>query len=152
MSTTSFDVLSSSVPQLDVSGGNWAIFTLRFQMVIQGKGLWGHFYGSTLCPVLSTPTQTSPTPSMTSATATIPQAATPATPPTTAPPTPPTGTQDNINAWKKNKNIACLLLAQCLPDSTLVGVMSPLASVKTMWDTIVQDYTYKSVFAQANLH
>jgi hypothetical protein len=150
MSTTSFDVLPNSLPKLDVSGGNWVIFMLHFQTVVQGKGLWGHFDGSEICPVLSTPTQTSSTPSTTSIAATVPQAVAPATS-STVPPNPPTGTQDDIDAWKKNKNVTCSLPAQHLPDSTLI-VMSPLTSVKTMWADIIQDYTYKSVFAQAHLH
>jgi hypothetical protein len=133
---------------LDVSGANWAIFALRFQMVVQGKGLWKHFDGSELCPVLSTAAQTSTAPTTAPA---APAVATPTiVPPTTAPVSPPIGIQDEINAWKKNENIAHSLLAQHLPNSTLI-VMSPIDSVKKMWDAIVHDYMYKSVFAQARL-
>jgi hypothetical protein len=133
---------------LDVSGANWAIFALRFQTVVQGKGLWKHFDGSELCPVLSTAVQTSTTPTTAP---TAPAVATPTVvPPTAAPVSPPVGTQDKINTWKKNKNIARSLLAQRLPDSTLI-IMSPIDSVKKMWDAIVRDYTYKSVFTQACL-
>jgi hypothetical protein len=133
---------------LDVSGANWAIFALCFQTVVQGKGLWKHFDGSELCLVLSTATQTSTTPTTAPA---APAVVTPTVPPTTAPVSPPIGTQDEINAWKKNENIARSFLAQCLPDSTLI-VMSPIDSIKKMWDAIVHDYTYKSVFTQACLH
>ncbi|XP_006461650.1 hypothetical protein AGABI2DRAFT_71868, partial [Agaricus bisporus var. bisporus H97] len=110
------DVLPPTVPALDVSGTNWAIFELRFRMVIQGKGLWGHFDGSTPLPIPSTPT------------------------PTVA----------DIDAWDRNENIALSLLAQRIPDSTLV-VVSTQTTVKLMWDKIVRDYTYKSAFSQANL-
>jgi len=53
MSSTVNDVLPTLVPKLDVSGANWAIFLLRLQMVIQGRGLWGHFDGTSICPVLT---------------------------------------------------------------------------------------------------
>lgn len=140
------DVLPSSVPKLDVSGANWAIFALRFQTVIQGKGLWGHFDGSVLRLVLNPPTQTSST-SSTSTTS-------PASPKSTAPATQaaqtPTVTQEMVDVWIQNESIARSLLAQRLPDSTLVVVNSQ-TSVNAMWEAIVRSYTYKSVFAQARL-
>jgi len=65
ISSTVNDALPALVPELDVSGTNWAIFLLYFQMVIQGKGLWEHFDGMNVCPVLTavqaTPTMTAPT-------------------------------------------------------------------------------------------
>ena len=59
MSNAANDILPTSVPKLDVSGANWAIFALCFQTVIQEKGLWGHFDGSSPCSVLSSPMQPS---------------------------------------------------------------------------------------------
>jgi hypothetical protein len=37
------DTLPSNVPKLDVSGANWAIWSLRFFVAIDAKGKWGHF-------------------------------------------------------------------------------------------------------------
>ncbi|XP_006454913.1 hypothetical protein AGABI2DRAFT_54475, partial [Agaricus bisporus var. bisporus H97] len=109
------------VPALEVSGSNWAIFELRFRMVIQGKGLWGHFDGTVPRP----------------------------TPPLALPSTPAPTTAD-LDAWDRNKNISLSLLAQRIPDSTLV-VVSTQPTVRAMWMKIVQEYTYKSAFSQANL-
>src|SRR5215510_13347092 len=55
VSTTSSvnDVLPTWVPKLDVSGGNWAEFSLSFQTVVQGRGYWGHFDGSKPRPVMT---------------------------------------------------------------------------------------------------
>ena len=43
--TTAFlnDTLPSSVPKLDATGLNWAVFSLHFEDAIQAKGFWGHF-------------------------------------------------------------------------------------------------------------
>ena len=41
------DTLPSSIPKLDSSGMNWAIFSLCFQDAIEAKGYWGHFDGTT---------------------------------------------------------------------------------------------------------
>jgi len=43
-------------------------------------------------------------------------------------PIPPTGTQDEINAWNQNEDIACSLLDQCLPNLVLL-ILSTLATV-----------------------
>jgi len=43
MSSIVNDVLPALVPELDVFGVKWAISSLCFQIVIQGKELWGHF-------------------------------------------------------------------------------------------------------------
>ncbi|KAF8799312.1 hypothetical protein BYT27DRAFT_7279520 [Phlegmacium glaucopus] len=42
------DSLPSSIPKLNNTGLNWAIFSVRFQDVIEAKGFWGHFDGTTL--------------------------------------------------------------------------------------------------------
>jgi len=49
------DALPSSVPKLDTSGTNWAIFVFRFQDAVEAKGFWGHFSGSTPAPVAVDP-------------------------------------------------------------------------------------------------
>ncbi len=47
--------LPSSVPKLDASGFNWAIFLVHFQDTIEAKGFWGHFDGSNPILALSSP-------------------------------------------------------------------------------------------------
>ena len=60
MATASLaDTLPSTVPKLDNNGLNWAIFRVRFQDAVEAKGFWGHFDGTTPCPVLP-PTVTAP--------------------------------------------------------------------------------------------
>ncbi|KIJ91986.1 hypothetical protein K443DRAFT_13950 [Laccaria amethystina LaAM-08-1] len=44
------DTLPSSIPKLDATGLNWAVFSLRFEDAVQAKGFWGHFSGTTPCP------------------------------------------------------------------------------------------------------
>jgi len=50
-STALSDHLPASVPRLDPSGLNWAIFSIRFQDAVEAKGFWGHFDGSKAKPV-----------------------------------------------------------------------------------------------------
>ncbi|KXN91481.1 hypothetical protein AN958_00743 [Leucoagaricus sp. SymC.cos] len=130
------NVLPASVPKLDVSGENWAIFSLRFQTVVQGKGLWGHFDSSVPHPKPTTPIASS--------------APVPVLIPASAPPPSLVITKEMVDIWDRDENIACSLLAQCLSDSTLITV-SVHRSVKTMWETIVREFTYKSTFTQARL-
>jgi len=53
ITTSLSDSLSSSVPKLDATGINWAIFFVCFQDAVKAKGFWGHFDGSEPCPKLS---------------------------------------------------------------------------------------------------
>jgi hypothetical protein len=56
VTTTSLhDALPTSVPKLEASGLNWAIFLVRFRDAVDAKGFWGHFDGTTLIPDLSIP-------------------------------------------------------------------------------------------------
>jgi hypothetical protein len=48
------DALPSSVPKLEATGLNWAIFLVRFRDAVDAKGFWGHFDGTTPVPSLST--------------------------------------------------------------------------------------------------
>ena len=51
VATTSLsDTLPSSIPKLDASGINWAIFSVHFQDAIEAKGFWNHFDGSSTHP------------------------------------------------------------------------------------------------------
>jgi len=90
--TSLSDSLPGSVPKLDSSGLNWAIFSVRFQDAVEAKGFWGHFDGSEVCP-----------------TAVIPD-------------DPTGDETTKINQWKKNERSAKSLLTQKLPDSALMRV------------------------------
>lgn len=49
------NLLPSSVPKLDPAGLNWTVFKLHFQDALDAKGYWGHFDGTSICPVASSP-------------------------------------------------------------------------------------------------
>lgn len=140
------DTLPPNVPALDISGSNWAMFELRFRMVVRGKGLWGHFDGTTPRPALPTPTP-APTPAPPS----TPAAPTESAVQAALPPSPPPVTIDDIELWDRNESISQALLAQRIPDSTFVVVAS-YPTVQQMWKAVVNEYTYKSDYSQANLH
>jgi len=53
--TSLANILPLSVPKLDTSGLNWAVFSLRFQDAIEVKGYWGHFDGTSERPVTPKP-------------------------------------------------------------------------------------------------
>jgi gag-polypeptide of LTR copia-type len=63
MSTTltTTDLLPSSVPKLEPTGLNWTVFKLCFQDALHVKGFWGHFDGTVVCPVVSSPATTDET-------------------------------------------------------------------------------------------
>jgi hypothetical protein len=50
------DTLPSTVPLLDASGSNWAIFVFRFQDAVEAKGFWDHFDGSSSRPIAANAT------------------------------------------------------------------------------------------------
>jgi len=56
--TSLSDSLPSSIPKLDATGVNWAIFAVRFQDAVEAKGFWGHFDGSTPRSVIVSVTAT----------------------------------------------------------------------------------------------
>jgi hypothetical protein len=57
VATTSLsDALPSSVPKLDASGSNWAIFVFRFEDAVKAKGFWSHFDRSASAPAVANPT------------------------------------------------------------------------------------------------
>ena len=86
------DALPSSIPKLDASGSNWAIFVFRFEDAIEAKGFWGHFDGTVSRPV----------PADVAAPTTTEVAA--------------------IAQWDKDERSAKSLLTQKLPDLTVVMV------------------------------
>jgi hypothetical protein len=138
VTTTSLaDTLPSSIPKLDASGLNWAIFSLRFQDAIEAKGYWGHFDGTEPRPVVPTTATTTPAAPTTSVV--------PTTTTTTSP------TPDEAAAqWDKDERSAKSLLTQKIPDSAVMRIRNK-KTVKERWDAIVTEYTEKGAFAQTDL-
>src|SRR6266850_6489293 len=91
-STALSDQLPGSIPRLEPSGLNWAIFSLRFQDAMEAKGFWGHFDG----------TEDKPVPTDANA-ITMEEKA-------------------EIALWDKNERLAKSLLTQKLPDSALMRI------------------------------
>ena len=125
------DSLPSSIPKLDSTGLNWAIFSIRFQDAIKAKGFWGHFDGSEPRPVASEATTAAG------------------------------GDDDSQAKlaeelvmkqlqWDKNEQSAKSLLTQKIPDSTLMRIHSK-KSIKEHWDAIVVEYTLKGAYVQTDL-
>jgi len=137
MSTTTSlsDTLPSSVPKLDATGTNWAVFYVRFKDAIDAKGYWGHFDGSSTHPVFATPTVV-----LTEAAETT----------QTVLGTPGEEQQVKINQWEKNERSSRSLLTQKIPDSTLMKIHSKIF-VKERWDSIVKEYTEKGAYTQTEL-
>ena len=44
-----------NVPRLELSGTNWAIFSLRFQEAMEANQKWGHFDGTSTRPAAADP-------------------------------------------------------------------------------------------------
>ena len=126
MSTTATslsDSLPSSIPKLDSTRINWAIFSVHFQDTVEAKGFWGHFNGSTPRPaVISVTTAEGAT--------TVDAAA--------------------ADQWDKDERSAKSLLTQKIPDLTLMCIHGK-KSVKERWDAIEAKYTEKGAYAQTDL-
>ena len=113
VTTTSLaDTLLLSVPKLNASGLNWAVFSLRFQDAIEAKGYWGHFDGTSKCPAVPKPEDLPTTTAVAGE--------------TTAAPTPTTPSAEDLaaaaNQWDKDERSAKLLLTQKIPDSALMHI------------------------------
>ena len=111
LTTTSLaDSLPSSIPKLDATGLNWAIFSVQFHDAVEAKGFWGHFDGSERCPV--------PSPAPAVETAPSEGAAVTPTPAVVV------STEDLAaqRQWDKNERSAKSLLTQKIPDSTLMQI------------------------------
>jgi len=52
------DPLATSVPRLDPTGSNWAIFAMRFQEAMEANQKWKHFTGTPGRPTPPLPTPT----------------------------------------------------------------------------------------------
>jgi len=139
--TSLADTLPSSVPKLDASGLNWAIFSLRFQDAVEGKGYWGHFDGTSKRPIAPKPEDLLVTPE--TAAALVADAPIPAAP----------SAEDlaaAISQWDKDERSAKSLLTQKIPDSALMRIRNK-KTVKERWDAITSEYTEKGTFTQTDL-
>ena len=124
--TSLSDTLPSSIPKLDPTGLNWAIFRVRFRDAVEAKGFWAHFDGSAERPVAAPPAEGKP-------------------------PSPPTAEELAAMArWDKDELSAKSLLTQKIPDSTLMRIHSK-PSVRERWEAIVKEYTEKGAYAQTDL-
>ena len=104
VTTTSLsDSLPSSIPKLDASGINWAIFAVRFEDAIEAKGFWGHFDGTGSRP------------------STVPVSVTDSDGNTTTRALTETELAA-IEKWDKDERLAKSLLTQKIPDSTLMRI------------------------------
>src|ERR1700735_1327809 len=101
------DTLPSSIPKLDASGMNWAIFSLRFQDAVEDKGYWGHFDGTTPRPE---PAATAATEATSTAEA------------TTVVASPTAEYAAAVAQWDKDERSAKSLLTQKIPDSALMRI------------------------------
>ena len=132
VTTTSLsDSLPSSIPKLDASGLNWAIFSVRFQDAIEAKGFWSHFDGTG-----SRPSAVAVSVTRNDGTVTI---------------TPPSDAEiAAVDKWDKDKRLAKSLLTQKIPDLTLMHVHNK-RTVLERWESIVTEYTEKGSYAQTDL-
>ncbi|KAF5329633.1 hypothetical protein D9619_009265 [Psilocybe cf. subviscida] len=131
------DTLPSSIPKLDASCVNWAIFKVRFQDAVEAKGLWDHYDGSSTCPVLP-PVVAVTAPASGTTPATITQSS-------------PTAAEIAAQQkWDKEELSAKYMLTQKIPDSTLMRVHAK-RTVRERWEAIVAEYTEKGAYAQTDL-
>jgi len=140
--TSLSDTLPSSIPKLDASGMNWAIFTVRFQDAIEVKGFWGHFTSTKLCPTANIPGAEA-----VAVTAVVPAEGNKA-------PTPILTAEELTVAqkqWDKDELSAKSLLTQKILDSTLMCIHTK-KTVHEHWEAIVTEYTEKGAYAQTDLH
>jgi hypothetical protein len=147
-SNLTYDIMPSTVPKLKQSGANWAVFQLRLQMAVRGKGLWGHFDGTKPWPIEKLPAVSVSPLSLSSAGKAVSSSATSSSPDPNA--TILLGTPGEIAEWEHCKDIMWSLLSQCLLNSTLIVVDSQ-PSVAKMWETVVKEFTYKGTFLQTHM-
>jgi len=139
--TSLSDTLPSSIPKLDASGMNWAIFVVRFQDAIEAKGFWGHFTSTKLRPTADIP----------GAEAVAVAVAVPAEGDKVPPPI---LTAEELavaqKQWDKDELSAKSLLTQKIPDSTLMRIHTK-KTVCERWEAIITEYTEKGAYAQTDL-
>src|SRR6266702_7625579 len=92
------DPLPTSVPRLDPTGSNWAIFSMRFQEAMEANQKWGHFDGKSPCPVPAVVNK------------------------------PTDDEKKEVADWKQEETVTKYLLSQRLPDSTAVHLKSLISA------------------------
>jgi len=136
--TSLSDTLPSSIPKLDASGMNWAIFAVRFQDAVEAKGFWGHFDGTKTRPAAAAPVA-APVEGEEAPVVAV------AEPPLIA---------DALalaqKQWDKDELSAKSLLTQEIPDSTLMRIHTK-KTVHERWEAIVTEYMEKGAYAQTDL-
>ena len=133
VTTTSLsDSLPSSIPKLDASGINWAIFSVHFEDAIEAKGFWGHFDGMGLHPSVVPVSVTDSDGNTTTRALTETELAA-------------------VKKWDKYERSAKSLLTQKILDSTLMRLHNK-HTVREWWEAIVSEYTEKGAYAQMDLH
>jgi hypothetical protein len=90
MSPISMEQIPVLVPHPEMFGANWPTFTTCFQEAMTVAQLWGHFDGTTACPVL----KDAAAPTMEE--------------------------EEAMRAWDHEDAVTHCLLSQRLPDSTLL--------------------------------
>ena len=111
--TSLADTLPLSVPKLDASGLNWAVFSLYFQDAVEANSYWSHVDGMSEHPVVPKPEDLSVTHE--TAAAPVADAPVPATP----------SAEDlaaAINQWDKDERSAKSLRTQKIPDLALMRI------------------------------
>ena len=121
--TSLSNTLPSSVPKLESTGTNWAIFEICFCDAIEAKGFWGHFDGTSLCPAAVSITATDGTTTMDAT---------------------------SVDQWEKDEHSAKSLLNQKIFDSTLMCICSK-TTIEGCWKAIEKEYTKKGAHAQTKL-
>ena len=127
--TSLADTLPSSVPKLDASGLNWAVFSLRFRDAIEAKGYWGHFDGTSKHPITPKPEDLPVKQPLHQLLMLLIPAAPSAEDLAAA-----------ISQWDKDERSAKSLLTQKIPDSALMRIRNK-KTVKERWDAITSEYT-----------
>ena len=136
VATTSLsDTLPSSIPKLDASGINWAIFSVCFQDAIEAKGFWNHFDGSSTRPKQTFTPEVIAEDNIKTGGTTV---------------TPVDELATSQNQWDKDEQSVKSLLTQKIPDSTLMHIHTKKTVVER-WNSIVMEYTEKGSYAQTNL-
>ena len=129
------DTLPSSIPKLDASGINWAIFSMHFQDTIKVKGFWNHFDGSSICLEQTYTAVVTAEDGSTSGGMPIILA---------------DELSASQNQWDKDECSVKSLLTQKIPNSTLMRVHTK-KTVFERWKSIVTEYTEKGSYAQTDL-
>ena len=107
----------TNILRLEHNGTNWAIYAIRFRSAMRATNRWDYFDGSKPCPTAKNPHA------------------------------PSKDKKEAAELWEKEDEIACYLLQQRLPDSTVLGLNS-CTSTAMCWKQVSDEYTAKSMYTQ----